>query len=197
MPIGDIFRLSVICGNAADGSEYINVHHYQQQTADIGSEPGSDLADAWEATIPALYTPLMSNITALTRLEVRQVGVPTYVYERTLSGYVGGNADNLLPPTTAPLISWRTGLAGRSYRGRTYMFPTTEVHNDRGLVLTTYSTSWEDWADAMISIGDGVTTPQYFLGIYSPTLTVFNRVITYLLRPVFARQKNRQIGEGS
>jgi len=195
--IGDIFKLSVICNNIADGSDYVNVHHFRQETPLVDLDPGTDLVNAWEATIPALYTPLMSNITALTQAEVRQIGLPTYIYARTLTGYVGDNTDNMLPPTTAPLISWRTGLAGRSYRGRTYMFPTTEVHQERGVVAASYSGAWEDWANAMLTIGDGVTSAQYILTIYSPTLNDDTPVQSFLLRGILARMKNRQIGEGS
>jgi hypothetical protein len=65
----------------------------------------------------------------LTQLAIQPVVNPTPPITKTVS-YIGGqNVQGGLPVDVSLCISWRTTLAGRSYRGRTYLPP---FHSNRG-----------------------------------------------------------------
>lgn len=197
MAIGDTYRLSVRAVHGTTGEEYINVHHFRQENALVLDEAGEDLVGAWDDQVKPLLLPLMSNAILIADCEVRQIGDPSYIYEQAIADAIGSSSTDMLPPFVSPLVSWRTGLAGRSRRGRTYMFPTVEAHQVGGLLAPTYTGPWSDWADQMLQIGGGLEFAVWKLVIRSDVLNQSIPVTSYLLRLALARQSRRALGVGS
>jgi hypothetical protein len=197
MAIGDVYRLTVECNHLGNGEEYINVHHFRQASGIVQAEEGADLCEAWVQLVQPLFIPLLSNSIGAVSLEVRKVGDPSYIFGQTVTGGTGTSTGDMLPPFVAPLISWRTGLAGRSRRGRTYMPPTAESHQAGGVIAASYLGAWADWADQMIQLAAGATHGEWDLVVRSETLNNSFNVTGYLLRTRVARQSRRQLGVGS
>jgi hypothetical protein len=197
MAIGDVFSLAVTAQFAGVGSEFVNVHHFRQATDLVNSEPGLDLTLAWGEFVQPLLVPLHSIFVEIVQLTVRQPSNPAYVFEVAVTGAPGTTAGDMVPPQAAPVCSWRTGLAGRSRRGRTYMFPTGEVHQNGGTLSGTYLSPWDTWATQMLSIPAGVTHASWQLVIHSDTLNQDFPVTSFVLNNIMGTQRRRRSGVGS
>lgn len=83
---------------------------------------------------------------ALNRIGVRdldQANFPEYVGSGITA--VGGNSNELLPLHTCMCVTLRTGKAGTSYRGRTYVSGFTEGGSVAGVASGTVVSSAQDW----------------------------------------------------
>lgn len=116
-----------------------------------------------------------------------------------------GNTSEPLPFHCAVVITWRTGLAGRSYRGRTYLTGAAEDQQNAG-----------QWSSAFLAVV--ATFPVNMLATFGPTgsnanwqLVVISRVANgveratpigtaitgYAVRQPVYTQTRRVIGRGS
>lgn len=67
---------------------------------------------------------------SLLLLSIQAVVTPAPPLIRTMNHTGGQNTAGGLPVDVAEVVSWRTALAGRSFRGRTYLPPWHENQND-------------------------------------------------------------------
>lgn len=82
----------------------------------------------------------------------------------------GQNTDGGLPVDCSVVISWRTALAGRSYRGRTYLPPWNEnTNSDVGFVMPRPSTA------AITDVIDGIEWALEELVTVGAPLVVYSR----------------------
>lgn len=116
-----------------------------------------------------------------------------------------GFGGNLLPPANALVTTWRTALAGRSYRGRSYRTGYRQVYQDAG-----------QWTSTALS-GIATNTTAFFArynvatGVYAHWgLVVISRqlngairatpigtdITSYTNRQVVYQQRRREIGVG-
>lgn len=92
---------------------------------DVGTTQ-AELVDAWRDSLETPYTGRRPDGFVLFRLVVVDVwpGLQLdYVHTYPFGGYSPDSTGDSVPIQCGPVISWRTGLAGRSYRGRTYWGP--------------------------------------------------------------------------
>jgi hypothetical protein len=75
-----------------------------------------------------------------------------------------------LPPQCTPVISWRTGIIGRSNRGRTYWGPIKLTDCEYSNVLGDGDTAVFNFADEMINRFTGATFPS------NPHFAIVSRV---------------------
>lgn len=197
MAIGDFYTLTVKAENIASGDDAVNVLCFQQQTGLVLDEPGEDLVEAWQDTCQPLYITLLSSAYTLTGLTVRAKSDPEYIYEASGLNVNGTSTGDCLPPVSAPLVSLRTGFAGRRNRGRIYMPPTSELHQVAGVLQTTYTDAWADYIDSMLPAGGGLEFAQWQLSVWSEANNAGRPVTTYLLRTILATQRRRRPGVGS
>jgi hypothetical protein len=110
------------------------------------SKPGGSISDAdlfgycttlkdwWDTT----YKACANQDTSLFQVIARVLGAEPQL-EHTLSvspPIAGTKAGNTLPASVSATMSWRTGLAGRKFRGRTYAVSPTEGDLDSSDLLT-------------------------------------------------------------
>jgi len=147
---GHIWQCKVYC--RATDQLAINVLHYQV-TGQTGTlKLDSDLAARLDAILGPLYVALLC-----VEAEYRGVGVqrinpipPTTEVYANIQADTGAVAGDLLPRQTAGLISKRTGLAGRKYRGRVYVPFAAEAGNEaNGTPGNAYLTSLLALSDAL------------------------------------------------
>jgi hypothetical protein len=84
----------------------------------------SQMASSWTANI----MPNISNRYILTEIHARDLSIQAgaIATDTTVAGQAGAQAGAALPGNVAFCVSLRTGLAGRSFRGRTYFAGLTE-----------------------------------------------------------------------
>jgi hypothetical protein len=94
------------------------------------------LADALDAAIKSAFTSSGFAATVATALTLTQIGIRS-LNAANLAEFLGTGAavpgtgtGDPLSRSTSGVVTLRTALAGKSYRGRLYMPPQTEANND-------------------------------------------------------------------
>jgi len=123
MAIGDVARLAVENENSAQ-DDFINVFHYRQLALQAGGKGTLEAATlAWLNVVYPLYAACISDKIGLRRVQTRFMPLSPAVYEFIGTGEKGLQTGDAVPNQIAPIVSWRTGSVGRSYRGRTFLPP--------------------------------------------------------------------------
>jgi len=208
MAVGDIYRLAARWQHVGSNDDVVNVWHFRQQSGLIVDTPGGDLVQAFVDAAVTLYAGLTSVLYTLDLITVRQVQGGEEVFE-TAADYPGqrGVSATGLPGQLSCVLSWRTGLAGRRRRGRTYMPPAAEEDLNAGQWISGYIAGVTNFADAMRDDMNTVTLTHaaWQLGIWSvpnsdppaDPLTLFTPVTTWIIDSVPGTMKSRRIGSGS
>ncbi len=94
----------------------------------------------WNPVSGTSYKGIVVNNVALVLIKctsLHSVGAPfhEYILPSAVSGVLGSTNS---PPFVSIAVKWNTGLAGRNYRGRTYMVGPQVVAASDGLFSTTY-----------------------------------------------------------
>lgn len=142
---------------------------------------GEDLYLLWQTYLEGLFCTARPNGWALedVLIEDRFPHVkPTLVID-----YGGGlspdSSGNNAPPEATPIITWRTGNIGRSYRGRTYWGPIRTADIDDG---------WHLGGDAEAALFDfGLAMVTQFgptIPGFSPHMAIISRQHNGVPRPV-------------
>jgi hypothetical protein len=133
--------------------EGLNVLHYR--VVSVGSTPSTDadIASGISAVLAPRYKPMMYSTSAYDGVQVSIVSrTPrpvTQVYNSDAGPGTGGTGQ--MPPQTCGLISWRTLLGGRAFRGRTYIpFPSSDMNSATGFPTTGYATLTINLANAIL-----------------------------------------------
>lgn len=117
-----VYRIPAIISGVAISGKAANIWHMR---------PASDaLADVQAAVdeIQTFYSSLASRYNTSTVIaiggRVLRIDVdPQPIIPVTQRTVTGTDAGGTTPPQLANVVSWRTTLAGKSYRGRTYLGP--------------------------------------------------------------------------
>lgn len=201
MATGDVYRLAVRSQRTGSGDDVVNGWHFRQDTALVLDSAGEDLVAAWTDYCQGLYLGLMSTIYTLDLYEVRQKtgGVEVYVQPTSEAGTRGTDA-TVLPAQSSCVINWGTGLAGRRFRGRTFMPPASEGDIVEGRYEPTYVSGVSNFVTAMIddmssvSIDYAIWTLVVFSTVGSPTDT---DVTVGQVNTNPAQRRSRRLGVGS
>lgn len=200
MATGDIFKLAVVWKTVDERATFVNTFHFRQENELAVDEPGKDLVDAFENFALPSYRAMVTSIARIVQYSVYGITDPLYVYEDSplpAAGLVSGEA---LPLQTSPIITWRTGLAGRSRRGRTYLPPTGESQQNGGVLLASFLDLMDDFADNVKVLNALAVNPLYStwqLGVWSATYQYFNPVNSHISRQTIVTQRRRRAGQGS
>jgi hypothetical protein len=180
----------------ADGQDVINVLHYKY----VGAAPTAVALDAfitsWKTAHLAQWLACHSSGYLILGFECTDIAsaAGARATQALSTGNVGTVGSPLLPNNVALAVSWRTGLAGRTNRGRTFMggLPASGYNNDAitGSLLTALSTL----AAALIS--------QTFTGGFDFAVASFKdslaKVITgFIMETVIDSMRRRLPGRGN
>jgi len=232
-----ICRLSLI--GRCQGQTIVNVFHFEATTvheATLGSDvvaqtSGATLATDWNTNLKTAYLAQLSSDYTLQTIRSQIVERPGQTDHILLAtdnvtglpgaGTSGAASDDM---STAVVIKWKSVLAGRHSRGRTYIGPVQEIISAAGLVSS--ATPFTAFKDAMITrytgLGAGVVAGWNFTvysrpynaphGAYTVRvpgsgLTVVNNTTDYdgdsnfitsgKVDTILRTQRRRQIGVGS
>lgn len=132
-----------------------------------------------------LFANCASSVSSV-ELRIRDVKPGTAAtYDYSYASVAGADVSGQeLPPQCALVLSWFTALAGRSYRGRTYLTGFTEQTQDNGVWDSTHLTNVTGIITQMLTVyGSGGTDGNWQFGVISRYLNGAPR-ITPVITPV-------------
>lgn len=198
MAMGSIYRVSVV-GASVYSDLQVCTFHYRADANTILDTQSQDLAEAWFGDLLDLWRALMNVSSLVTRISVRGVTNPTEGFDLPVASVdgVGLLTGDALPPQSAGVITWTTGLVGRRYRGRTYTWQGSESQQAAGQWTSAFTTPAGTFATAARLIGDGLATAEYTLVVHSRTGGIDTPVTSHIIRPYVYTQRRRSLGNGS
>jgi hypothetical protein len=204
MAVNDVSKIALVHSLVGADGDIVVTHHYRQTTDGNGKNPAAiqvALANAWLEDAKPEWLLSLSDRVVLETIQVRGVSEPLFGVDIAV-GEAGdlppvglGNA----PYRTAPVVSLRTGLIGRSYRGRNFLPPPNETDIENGILESILVTLIETYyANAMTINFADPALDEWKLTVYSPTLSLINENVTdnlvtnVIVRPVAGSQRGRQ-----
>lgn len=192
MAVNDVFKMAFINTTPQADGDVIFTHHYRQTaqvTPLVGNLLVQDVVDAWQADAQPAYLTVLSDENTFDEIQARGITNPIFGVDVAVG--VSGDRPSLLagimPPRNTAVVSLRTGLIGRSFRGRFFLPAMNEDDVNNGILNATYHSLIGDYtADATLITGPG-SANEYSLTIYSPTLTGVGPVIDNLVTNALVR----------
>ena len=155
------------------------------------------VADEFGAVVRGFYdglTPLLSTQWSLTEVVVQDLqSASAPSYEASITPVTGTISSDPLPPNMAVCCTHRTGLRGRSFRGRTYLAGWTEQALDStGQLTAAYAPAIEgEWADFRTALGT-VDAGGMVQAVVSRTLATATPVVDTIVDLQFDHQDRRK-----
>lgn len=144
-----------------------------------------DVFDTWGTNIMGN---LCSN-TVLTEVQLTDIGAAGGATASYGTSLAGGSSASPLPPQNCMVLSWKTGRAGRSYRGRTYLPGIGEDKVDGGgTIVGTFSNGLRLAAQQVL---EDLATAGYPLIVLSRTLSLGTAVTSVAVDSRIDTQRRR------
>lgn len=184
MSQGNTYQCSVIFDSPNVDGDMVNVLHYiltDEQTPLDEDLFCLEVAELVGAVYVAGYSPSGTNETELDRVDCFNVDQPTFANTAVVN-QAGTVTDPSGSIRAAPVISKKTGLRGRSFRGRMFLPYPTESQTTEGQLEAAFQTNMQSFADDLIIVTDGTTANQYKLAVRSEFLSVSTLVTSMIVR---------------
>ena len=189
-----VFRTTARITHSSIGGVGVNTWHLRTADEDINTE--SDL-ETLIGYIEDFYTGLGVNTFADdTTISMDGVCVQVGVEEPTVRDVTGWTLENVgagapLPPATAFCITWRSMVATRSGRGRTFINPlSTGILQDNGTPTESARDNFRAVTNALIEASD--TFANGAIGVWSPTQNVLRDFVGATIPNEFAVLRSRR-----
>lgn len=209
MAVGDLAELALYSHLVGYADTYVSIFGFK--AIDAGAT-FANLASAFKTAMVKntsgglFYSHHVDHYSG--NLQVRDVHPGTAaVYDYTYTNVVGNlGTQDAAPPVNALVVSWRTALAGRAYRGRSYQFGFHEADQDNGLWLAAGPVAAADLmvTNMLATFGPGGTDANWQFVIISRTLNgairtppVGTPVTAGISRQPVYTQRRRIVGYGS
>jgi len=179
----------------------LQVRQISEQQAYEGVALVRDVAKAWIETAAQSYLNLLWSQATLKTIEVRNLSDPLYVYTENIDepGELFSLNNEGVSGRSAPVVSFRTGLAGRSYRGRAFLMPVPEGWQEDGRLVPAMLALEQDYLDDIRQIKPpGILENTYQHTVYSGSLSeiagvvVDNLVTEAFPQPLLGSQRHRR-----
>ncbi len=194
--ITNVVRIAVR-GQAPSGSNWANVLHCLKTTA--GAPSGADITNL-DTAIRRLYIGAAysggNNMLSACKTTCTTVDV-TYTpldgsSTSTVSALTAAGAltDDSLPSQTAEVVTIRTARRGRSYRGRVYLPPWTEVSSSASgtMVASTVTAILNQWVGAQAAL----VATNWTIGVASYLHSTFEAATGFTMDTRFDVQRRRK-----
>lgn len=171
MAVNDVYQATAVYTSPLVDGDIVNVIHYRLTT--LATPKTEDLlcleiaVEIKDTYVNELNPSLPTDLT-LDRVDCFNVDQPTFS-NSTLSGDAGDVIGDALPPRNAPVISKKTGLRGRSFRGRMYLPFLSELQQNGGVITPAALVNIQDFADDLI-VETAPSSNQWELTVYSAKL---------------------------
>lgn len=192
--VADIYQMRTYV--LAGGQAGINVlHFYVSSKAGTGATD-TEIGQAFNTATAAVLKACLSANASFRGTSIRKIAPAVGLEQFNITGQgAGGVAGDLMPKQVSGIITWRTALPGRAYRGRSYVAFPGEADNDVDATptagyltrLTALANAW----DVPITAGAAGNTNLLKLAIYHRVFAGTTLVDTYTVRDRWATQRRR------
>lgn len=150
MAIGTSYRLSIIA--LTSGTLHVNTYWMRQRVDTPGVAPSLALVNEWRSIMDNVYRGCFPNNWQQQEYSVFVAkGSPenlTYVNVAQGRGIFGGSPS---PTQLSAVITWRTDIAGRRYRGRSYLGSLTSGSFSGQLLAPAYFSALDIFSFRMLN----------------------------------------------
>jgi len=191
---GDLYEVAFVFRH--DQQNAFMIRHYVAEELVAGVVDISLIPAAISDLMGESFRAAMSSLSTYRGCTVKRLQPnPSDAFSTTADSGVGDFDNNVLPTQVAGLISWRTGFAGRSKRGRSYMpFPPDVASSPDGHVTNGHKTLLNNIAvnlstDVVVSAGGA----SYNIApiVYSRKLDQRFLITSHIIRGEWATQRKR------
>lgn len=196
MAVNDVYQVTL--ESRMHGQAILNTFHYKEAIPEVTNPiPEQELSNSFIAVVASPWLALLSNECSHISVLCQKIHpVPPFVpYLNVTGAGAGGIAVSALPTSVALVITKRTLLAGRKYRGRTFVAGMPVTQEDDSGVAAAAILLWNVVATAMTATllgNEGAWAPVIFHKSDGTT----NFITTCLTRPILRNQRRRQLGKG-
>lgn len=164
VPAADVMEVAAL--GAYSGEEVVNVWHVRKTSGAVTEDDLDNVAGVIDAWYASDIAPLVHTAWSHTRTRVRDLTTQDGLVKEYAINTNGQRSGSPLPGSNTVCISLRSGLAGRSRRGRKYF--SGSVHSDLvGTDVNLWATAHlDDFRDAVAAL-DAALTGDYELVIVS------------------------------
>jgi len=147
VPVPDTAQFEIVY--SWDGQIVENVLHYRILAGPITETALQDWTETLAAFVKDTLLPLAADTLTLLRVVAKAIDVLDGIFYVATTGLpaVGGGGSAALPNSVTAAYSWRTGLAGRSFRGRSFIPGLQEGQVTANALtpaaVTAYTNAWE------------------------------------------------------
>lgn len=196
MAEGDIFGLVVVFSNTVSQEELSFTLSGIQEglIAPSMSAMGDDVKAWWDTDLNGVGS-AQKNVhpteVALERVTLRRLKPLEPLEQSYTTGLpiAGASTGDPLPPQSAPLISLRTNLIGKSYRGRVYLPPMDETETDAsGELASSQATLMKGQFQELL---DSLATDAFVPAVYSRLLDLATEVTSLKVDRRLRTQRRR------
>lgn len=171
MALLDIYQAALVFDAPQADGEMVNVIHFQ--LLNIGTPDTEDgycveLAQTIVGVVEFFLLPYIATDITFTEVRVFNVNQPTYMGVAT-SGNPGTGTTEWVGPRVAVVATKRTGLRGRSYRGRMFIPGVQEGQQNAGTLSAGAITNYQAYVDNLVSMLS-LASNQYIMVVYSAKL---------------------------
>jgi len=198
MALNDVYKFA-IAHNFNGLSRMVTTHHYEV-TGGPGNGSAQDIVATWQALVMPEWRGTFTSRMDLAELEckaVRPIGQELEIVSIALGGLLPDSAGDIASFILAPVVSLRTGLSGKSRRGRNYLMPPTENYMSDGKINGTLIAAINLYYNAARTLVGAADGTEYTMTIFSRLPSALSTIVTnHITRDVMGKQSRRQLGVG-
>lgn len=193
--VGDMVEVTVVCKTGVQYAE--NVMHYQVDSLGIGVVTDLEGATYMSSQLAVPYKDILCTVDRFEGVKCQIIQPVRFDAQSYIGDADTGNvASDPLSPQTAGILSFRSGLASRSRRGRMYLPRATEDVNTAagipsGAYLTSMQTVANAWLGALVWTTPGGNTVNMKPVILSRKLGSAVPITSVLRRPYWGTMRKR------
>lgn len=201
VPIGAAVQINAV--GTVYGQTTVTTFHYLFESGGPlpdGVEPDI-LAAAWMASVGSAFIDAISADWHMVMVECRDPRTnPVWASGFALDSTPGAGPNEACPPSVAAVITRRTALAGRTYRGRIYMPAVPVAWQLEGRTSAGGPPAYQTFADQLATVVDvpGLGPAAELVPVvWSRKLQASTRITSAIPRDILRSQRRREIGVGS
>jgi len=179
-----------------DTRTFVNTFHVVKPTAMTAADL-INIAGIFSSWWNASYRGYSSNAVALKQIQVRKYDpADPLAYDLDVSPpSAGSQVANPDTGATTQTASWRTGLAGRKYRGRFYAvgLPEVATNSDDSVI----STETAQLSNAALSLIASVIAASFQLAVFHKSDNTFTQIATVIVENLIDSQRRRLANRGA
>ena len=194
MPDGTIYELSVDMD--LNGNKVINVHHFEQTSADFGEDPRQELINAYQADVEGPQLLCQSDDILIEGYRVRAIH-PVETQSFSLAAPAAGTlVGEALPANAGALLTWYTEEGSPIRIGRSFLPGIREQDTVRGVVISTLRTVLVGLGNALVAEIESGNALTFEKVLWRAADETFLRVITGEIRQRIKGLRSRTRGVG-